>query len=894
MNNKSETTRKLRVFGWLEIFWQDVRHAVRMLSKRPGFTFPSLLSLALGIGATTAIFSIFDAVWLRPLPYKNADRLVVVSEVPLADATDTMGVALGNFVVWREQCTSFESLAAMHWGFSIYLTGGEQGELVMGRRASKGFYEMVGFKPLLGRLFLPEEYEGGPPVAVILSYDAWQRIYGADPDILGKHIGGRQRWVIGVMPPDFHPLGDSQVDQWETMGEPFAGVDNRRAHYALVLGLLKQGVSVSVAQSEMDIIAARLAEQYPDQKGMGARVEPLQEYLYGGWKPRLAILFGAVGFLLLIACSNVASLLLVRAASRDKEIAVRSSLGASRPRLVRQLLLEGGLLSSVGAAFGVLLAFLGVKLLVGISPGMIPRADEIGVSLNVLIFALLVAILCTLLFGLGPALGASKPNLNESLKETGRPTPARFGGRRTHSILVVTEIALSLVLLIGVALMAHSIWSVLHIDTGIDEQGLATLTISLPAGAFQPYERSTIDEGLSLDERVERRLSSVFTPAQLAALTPAELQRQKSKLKLQMSSQINQRGNTPPLPRSSLVREQIQEGLESLPGVESVSMAAVAPVLGCLSRSISVGDQPLPSGQGEAQTVCMNGVSPDYFRTLRIPVLKGRAFDNRDEADSSAVAVISEGLAARYFPDQDPIGKVLNIGRPSAPNLREPPVQIVGVVPDVRQSLLHAAFPALYIPYSQMPQVNLAGPFGGEGLNNSFVIRAAVDPESLQPAIRRLISEVNRNIVIGRNDTVSGTRVLYLRSRRFYAWLLGVFAGIAVVLAAVGLHGVMSYAVARRTHEIGIRVALGARPRDVLLLILKQGLLITVLGLGIGIAGAWGLTRFLASQLYQVEPTDIATFAVTAAVLFIVALTACFLPAWRAVRLNPNEALRYE
>jgi putative ABC transport system permease protein len=821
---------------FIETLLQDLRFGLRMLRKNPGFTAVAVLSLALGIGANTAMFSIIDNLFLRPLPYEASNRLVGVDETKLDGSGSPWGVSVPTFYDWKKQSRVFDELALFLWGWPFTVTGADRAEILTGRVVTDGYFKMLGGKTCEGRLFLPEEYEEGSERVAVFSYGAWQRVFGSVPGVVGKTLtfDGQTHTVVGVMSPDFRPLS-GKIDVWMPvqLSDP-----NRQRRYFGVIGRLKKGIDIQTAQAEMDVIAGRLAKEYPDLAGFGAHVQPLREYLYGRFRGRLLPLFGAVAFVLLIACANVANLMLVRAAARDKEFAIRCAVGGGRARLIRQLLTESMLPAVLGAGLGVLLAYSGVQLMVGLNPDAIPLAEEIAINFRVLGFSLLIALLTGLLFGLAPALGASKPNLNESLKETSRHVTARFGGRRIHSVLMVTEVALSLVLLIGAGLMIHNIWRLLHVNVGFNPENLVTMRIKLPQ---IPYTVGEYDRTLS--------------------------------------------------PQAELVRKQIRERLQALPGVKAVSVATLPPLWGFRGRTISVGSQPPPRGDDKDATwVCFQPVSPDYFRTLQIPLLKGRGFMERDNQSSPAVAVINETLARRYFPSEDPIGKLVRLGYMAN---EEPPREIVGVVRDSRQILTRKPYPAVYGPYSQLPP-GFKWDEMEERTVISFVVRSSTDPASLAPAMRRIVSEVARDAPVLDIRTIDDLRQETLQWEQFYTWLLAVFAGIAVVLAAVGVFGVTSYSIMRRTHEIGIRMALGGHLSDILKLVLKQGLILSFIGVAIGLVAAFGLTRLLASWLQEVKPTDPLTFAAVSLMLIAVALLACYIPARRATKVDPMVALRYE
>jgi predicted permease len=844
MKMTDKENRRTTGFGFFACLLQDLRYGIQNLIRNPGFATVAIVSLALGIGATTAIFSIFDVIWLRPLPYKHEDRMVIVSQVKLDNPRNTMNITLDSFLEWREQSTSFENLD-FQFSLPLTLVGGERAERTVTRQVTEEYFDTLDGKASLGRLFLPEDYTlKGPPVA-LLSYSLWQRLFSSDPGVIGRKVELDMgvRTVIGVMSPDYKPLYGDEVDLWLPWLPQYATIKAiTTGQYFRVIGLLKDGTDLRTAQAEMDVVASRQAAQHPELEGIGARIQPLQDYLYEGWGRRFLAFFGAVVFVLLIACANVANLLLARASSRDKEMAVRASVGADRPRLIRQMLTEGFLLAGLGAALGLFLAFLAVKLLINVNPGAIPRGDEIGFNLHILGFAVLLALLCGLLFSLPPAFRASKPDLTESLKDSGYRSASRFGGRRAHGVLVVLEIALSLVLLIGAGLMIFNIWRVMQTDVGFNSENLIMMQLNMPTSQY-------MDQAQPLWWKEK--------------------------------------------PRAKLARREIQEELQALPGVRKVSIAATPPLSGCTPRFFSIGSQQPPNPGSSAPIVCLQPVTSDYFQTLQISLTKGREFSEQDNENSQPVAIISENMARQYFPDGEPIGKTLNLGRLDMPTDREPPLRIVGIVADVRPTLLGSPMPSVYMPYSQLPArfyfMHLL-----PRASQSFVVRTEVKPATLKTALRDVASDLAKDAVVLDIHTIDDVKSQFLRAIRMYALLLIMFAAIAVILATVGVFGVMSYAVTQRTREVGIRMALGARRRAVVRLIMQQGLLMILLGLAIGLAGAFGLTRYLRSLLFEVKPTDPLTFILASVGLFIVALIACFIPAFRAARVDPVTTLRHE
>jgi putative ABC transport system permease protein len=841
--------RSREMWGWnsAQTLWQDLRYGLRQLRKNPGFTAVAVLSLALGIGATTAVFSIVDTIFLRPLPHPEQNRLVAIYERRL-DKPEPEGydmVSMPTFLDWKKQSQSFEILTQSLGPGTFILSRPDRAEEIMARYVSEDYFRMLGAKACQGRLFLSEDFKAGQNHRGVLSFEAWQRLFGSNPSIVGTTIllDGNLRHVVGVMCPGFRDIGWSKVDLW--MGANWAGV--RESRESEVFGRLKPGISVEKAQAELDVIEARLAQQYPaEQKGYGARIQPLQVYLYGDYKKLFLAFFGAVGMLLLIACTNVANLVLARAATREKEMALRTSLGAGRRRLVRQLLTESLLLSAVGAGLGLLLAYGGVRLAVHLSPQFaIPRADEISVDVRILVFVVLVTCLTALLFGLFPALGASKPDLAESLKEGGRKRADNLGARRIQGGLVVAQIAFSLVLLMGAGLMIHDLWRILHAKVGFNTDNLTQMYVQLARYEYMEHLR----EGSPL---------------------------------LRMK------------PKRALTIQGIAERLKALPGVSAVSVTGSGVLWGCNTRPVSTEG---PPRRDYEQGVCYEPVSPGYFRMLEIPVFKGRDFTEGDSASSLPVAIISQSIAQQYFPGQDPIGKMINIGIWPVDEFERR--QVVGVVGDVRWNMRSPLHSAVYFPYSQLPAQARRQP-AEEQMSITFLVRSATDPARLARSMERAVSEVAKDVVVDSTWTADYTRWNHAQRTRFFTWLLAVFAAAALVLAAVGVFGVMSYAVSRRTHEIGIRMALGAHPQDVLRLILRSGARLTLLGLAIGLGGAMALIRSLGGKLSwdvslnEVKPTDPTTLVVVPLLLAVVALFACYIPAHRATKVDPMVALRYE
>ena len=809
----------------METLWQDLRYALRMLFKNPGFTAVAVLTLALGIGANTAIFSVINTVLLRPLPYKEADRLVMVWEDGTRAGYPRDTPAAANYVDWRDQNQVFEGMAAMA-DQSFNLTGIGEPERIEGRRVSANLFTLLGVEPQLGRAFSPEEDQPGNNRVVILSHGLWQRRFGSDMNITEKTLtlNGDSYMVIGVMPPEFQ-FPRREVEMWVPIAFTSQQAANRNSHYLQVVARTRPGVTVEQAQAEMDTIAARLQQQYPDSNtDLGATVVPLHEHVAGDIKPALLVLLAAVGFVLLIACANVANLLLARAAVRQKEIAIRIALGARRLRLIRQLLTESVLLAAIGGAVGLTLALLGVSLLRAFIPENISQARAITIDSTVLGFTLLVSLLTGLIFGLVPALQASSFNLNETLKEGGRDSSSGNRGARIRGALVIAEVAVSLILLIGAGLLINSFLRLRNVDPGFRAENLLTMQIVLPVQRYPNAARRTV----FYDELIRRA--------------------------------------------------------EALPGVRS---AAVTNWIPLVRQGDSIGfnieGRPDP-GRGQMPTVVTRVVNPGYFETMGIRVIAGRQLGDQDRDNSPNVTVISETMARRYWPGEDPIGKRITPGSPNSSN-PDDWITIIGVANDVRQFELNAdPKPQMYLSYQQ------AGFFAPRHL----VVSTTVEPRSLADTVRKTVWEIDKDQPVSNISTMEDVLAESIARQRFSMLLLGIFATVAMILAAVGIYGVMSYSVAQRTQEIGVRLALGAQTRDVLKLVIGQGMRLTLAGLAVGLIAAFALTRLIESLLFGVSATDPVTFAAISLVLMGVALVACWVPARRAARVDPIVALKYE
>jgi len=808
----------------VESLTQDIRFGVRMLFKKPAFTAIAVLALALGIGANSAIFSVVNSVLLQPLPYSDPDRLVIMWEKAVMMDTS---VAYLNFVDWRDQNQVFENIAAFRRD-SFNLTSAGEPERLQGRMVSASFLSTLGARPALGRDFIAEEDRPGSDRTVILTHDLWQRRFGGDASILGRQLTLNEQsyTVIGVTPQDFD-FG-ARVDLFVPIGLWADSYQQRGSHPGIyVIARMKPGVSEEQARADMDAIMGRLGEQYPNtNKDRRIHLELYYENVVSGIRPSLLVLLGAVGFVLLIACANVANLLLARAALRQKEIAIRTALGAGRSRLIRQLLTESVMLALLGGVAGLLLANWGIDILVSFRPDNLPRIDEISIDGWVVAFTFGVSLLTGMLFGLFPALHASKPDLNEVLKESGGRGNAGTGLHRLRNGLVVVEVALALVLLIGAGLLIKSFMRLQKIEPGFEPRNLLTMMLSLPSKKYDG-----------------RKAADFFN--------------------------------------------RLQEKVAALPGVESAAFSNGLPFAGAIENSFRIVGRP-PSDQGNEAMGVMYLPSPDYLQTMKIGLLKGRFFTRQDNATGAPVTVIDEELARIHFPDEDPIGKRITMG------IGTQELEIVGIVEHVMHYGFEGQVPVqaqFYIPFEQVPEQAMPLLAG----RMSLTVRTSLsDPMSLAGTIRDQVFSVDKDQPVFQVQTMERLLANSLATRRFSMFLFAVFSAVALVLSAVGIYGVMSYSVNQRTREIGIRMALGARRADVMRLVVGQGMALTAIGLGLGLASAFGLTRLMSSLLFGVAATDPTTYTGIALLLGLVALAACYIPARRATKVDPMVALRYE
>ena len=823
----------------MQTLWQDIKYGARMLLKNPGITAIVILALALGIGANTAIFSVVNSVLLRPLPYAESDRLVFLNEK--SAVLDEMSISYPNFEDWRAQNQSFEHIGVYNRA-SYNLTGNGEAERIITGQVSADLFTVLRINPFMGRVFTNDEDKPGGSPVVVLGYGLWQRRFGGQGNVLNQPItlNGKSYTVIGIMPQDYqYP---SRVEMWVPVGQlsDQASWKSRGNHPGLYgVARLKPGVSFDQSVADMARVATNLEKQYPDSNsGNGIRMRPLLEIYVSDIRRALWVIFGAVAFVLLIACANIANLLLARATARRKEMAIRSALGAGRWRIARQLLTESILLSIVGGTLGLLIGRWGIKLILYMSPDAIPRSHEIGLDWKVLGFTIVISFLTGILFGLVPALQAGEVDVHETLKDTGRGMSGRSWLR---SSLVVVEVATTLVLLIGAGLMIRSFYLLQKVNPGFSYDHLTSFSVSLPPKKY------TNDES------------------------------------------------------RAAFYNQMLENIRALPGVESVAAATGLPLgNNGWQTSFTIEGRPEPP-RNEMPLMEACQVTPDYFKAMNIPLLRGRMFNDHDDKSHLAgkdlskldenqrtaaglnSIVIDEEFAKRYWPNEDPVGKRVRLGGQSESG--SPLLEVLGVVGRVKMESLSQDSNRVqgYFPYAQMPQGSM-----------TIVVKGSGDPNQMIAAARQQVKLLDPEQPIYSPRTMGDIRAESVAPERLNLTLLSLFAGIALVLAVVGIYGVMSYAVTQRTHEIGIRMAIGASRGDVFKMILSHGMKLTFIGVGIGLVLAFALTRLMATMLFGVEPTDATTFASIAALLIGVALLACFLPGRRATKVEPTISLRYE
>jgi putative ABC transport system permease protein len=805
----------------MDTLFQDVRYGFRMLLKSPAFTLVAVAALALGIGANTAIFSVVNGVLIRPLPYKDVDRILTVWEQDTKTGKKEDGASPANFLDWREQNQVFERLATAE-PYGHTLTGSNEPERFRSWLVSEGFFEILKVQPLYGRTFLPEEHQAGNSRVVIMGASLWRQRFGADPGLVGQSLmlNGQPHTVVGIMPSEFEfPSGRVM---WAPMVFRDSYKQDRGSAYFKVIGRLKDGITREQARQEMAAIQSRLAEQYPqDIKERSVVIVPLAEQMRAQSRPALLLLLGAAGFVLLIACANVANLLLARGAERQKEFAIRSALGAARARLIRQLITESVALALMGGLSGMLLARWGVDLVLAVSPGNLPRNTEIGFDGRVLFFALAMSALTALVFGLAPAIQFSKPDLQQALKEGGRAAADSSARHRLRNALVVSEIALALTLLVGAGLLIRSFARLLQVDPGF-----------------------AADKAVSLEVHV---WGSSRTPQQRAAFF-----------------------------------EQTIDRISALPGVQSAGAVSALPfhdnsidITGTFT--IEGQPQPLP---GQEPSAFLTAATTDYFTAMGIPLRRGRLSTRFDREGAQPVVLISETLARRFFPDEDPVGKKIRLGFVGEPRTRE----IIGIVGDARHEGLDSDPRAeIFLPHLQEPYGSM-----------TYIVRTSGDPSLLLQAVKNEVWAVNKNLPFSSVATIDDLVSRSLGERRFNLLLLGSFAAIALTLASVGIYGLISFSTSRRTHEIGVRMALGAQTGDILRMVLREGMTLAIIGVGLGLAASIALTRLLSSFLFGVSATDPLTYAGVSLGLVAVALIACYVPARRAMKVDPMVALHYE
>ncbi len=796
---------------------KDLRFGARTLLKRPGFTLVAVVTLALGIGANTAIFSVVNGVLLKPLPLREAERLVLVYETTPTQPRSYVSVP--NLEDYRAGTRSFESFAT-YVPQSVNLTGGGEPERVIGAFLPSSFFKTVGVEPALGRAFRPEDDAAGAGRVTVLGHGMWQRRFGADPSAVGKSLvlNGEPYEVIGVMPEGFgYPVSSPDVllpaQKWPNYEVA------RAAHNCWVVGRLRPGVTREAAEEELRVVARRLEEAYPeDNRGRGIEVVGLHESVVEDIRPALLVLLCAVGFILLIACANIANLLLARGAARQKEMALRSALGASRARLLRQLLTETLLLALAGGAAGILLAQWGVDALLALNPAELPAPQGVRLDARVLAFSLGLSALAGFIFGVVPALQLSKADVGSALKEGGRGAGEGAQRTRLRGAFVVSQVALSLVLLVGAGLLINSFYRLLNVSPGFDTRNLLTMEYRLPRNRYP-----------------ERAQQWRF-------------------------------------------HREVAERVARVPGVESAAIVRGLPFSGNGgSVTYALPERPAPP-LGQEPKALENAIDPNYLRTVGLPLLRGRNFDERDTLEAAPVVLVNRMMAEQLWPGADPLGKQLQLLEAKVT------ASVVGVVGDAKQyNIGEPQRPQVYTPYAQNPHI-----FG------TLVVRSRVEPLGLARSVKEAVWSVDPEQPVWKVRTLEQLLSVNVADRRFVLWLMTCFAGLAVLLTALGIYGVVSYTVAQRTHEIGVRMALGAERRDVLRLVLGRGMRLALAGVGAGLVAAFAVTRLMSGLLYGVSAADPLTYAAVALLLAFVALVACYIPARRATRVDPLVALRYE
>ena len=824
----------------LESIWADVKFAVRLFRKSPGFTCLCVLTIALGIGANAAIFSVVNDVLLQPLPFSDSGRLVLMLT---GNATRGFESAASppDFRTLRERNRSFESLTGFY-GSSFNLTGNQETEQLDGTVVSHEFFSTLDVKPIAGRTFLPNEEQWGQHHVAVISEGLWRRLLNGDRNLAGKslRLNGEQYTVVGVMPKDFHLFGHKEV--WVPMAWAPGDILNSHSNYFLhVVGRLKPGISKQQAFADANSVMQGIAQQFPENKGVGVEFESLRDAIVGNAGPELLVLLGAVGFLLLIACVNIANLLLARAATRQREMAIRSAMGAGRRRMLQQFLTESLLLALTGGAAGLALAHWSLRLLPFVAKSL-PRADEIHLDSWAIAFTFTVSVLTGVFFGLAPALKSSATDLNGMLKEGGRVSGAGRSGIRLQSALVVTEVALSLVLLVGAALMVQSFARLLRVDAGFDQNKVLTFRIEMPKSVeagVDPFENGAPPKMLNFFEDFLSRI-------------------------------------------------------ESLPGVKAAGVSSALPLQGeNWTKYVTFADRPEPSSLDQVSMVQYRSVDGNYFGAMGIGLRQGRVFQRADGRNSHMVAIVNEAMARKFWPDENPIGKVISMAPPESllpagslpKGVHIPKETVIGVVNDVRYgALAKDALPGVYAPLTQ----------GDYLMNMSVVVRTTGEPTAMAPTMRKELSQIDKTLAMADVTTMDEIWADSVTQPRLESFLLGVFGGLGLILAAVGIYGLTSYSVVQRTQEIGIRMALGARHSDVLKMVITEGMKVTAFGIGLGVASSLLLSRLMTSVLYGVKPMDPLTYVVISLGLAVVALLANYTPARRAVKVDPAVAFRAE
>jgi len=807
----------------MESMLKDISYGLRSLLQHKTFTAIAIVTLALGIGANTAIFTVVNAVVLRALPYQDSERLAMLWTTK--DTNQEQSFSFADYNDVKSQAQSFSALGAASPLWNFTLTGDGEPEPIQGMYVSANLFELLRVAPERGRGFLVDEDRAGGPPVVIVSRALWERRFGADPNALGKQmsISGTSATIIGIMPAQFQFL-DPAAELWVPLMQNQFASSARQVRLLSVVGRLNDGVQTGEASAELTGIARRLESEYPDaNSGVKLRLVPLHTQVTGKFRPALLLLFGAVGLVLLIACANIINLMLVRSAGRQREIAVRAALGAGRLRLLRQLLTESITLSVLGGAAGILLGSWGVNALLALNPIAIPSYNKISVNMTVLVFTLVISVVTGIVFGLAPAWQTLRVDLNSALKEGGRGAVAEAGQRRLSSLLVIAEMAMAMVLLIGAGLLMRSFERLLDVQPGFTTENLLTMQIGLPNASYQQPQKRAV------------------------------------------------------------FMQQLEASLRGTPEVTSVGYVTRLPLMSALNNIttfLAIEGRQVPAG--ERPEIDFRRASTGYFQTMSIPLLSGRLVTEQDVTNNSSFVVINDAMAKRFWPGEDPVGKRISTIVSSGQQV--PWQTIVGVVGSVRHLGLDVEpRPEIYYHTNTQP------PFGPV-----VVIRTTSDPKRLISIARGKVRELDRDVPVSNVNTMEQLVAQSVAQRRFGMFLLGIFALLALLLAAIGIYGVVSYSVTQRTQEIGVRMALGASATNVLKMVLRNGMSLALIGVGLGLAGAFALTRLMSRLLFEVTPTDVTTFALVAVALTVVALLACYLPARRAMKVDPLEALRYE